>query len=149
DAAPLQNAITSVSRENQAIAIASFDWRVPLTYQDQKEGQGGTFEGNKGTYEIEWILSEKGNSVPKLTIKLNNQVILNESLKTFVEGLLAEYPPTTEQKESTTVATLEYPFSTDEIEGQLIFNHIEMQVDENNQPITYWIEIEGVYIREK
>ncbi len=149
DVPPLQNAITSVSRENQAIAIASFDWRVPLTYQDQKEGQGGTFEGNKGTYEIEWILSEKGNSVPKLTIKLNNQVILNESLKTFVEGLLAEYPPTTEQKESTTVATLEYPFSTDEIEGQLIFNHIEMQVDENNQPITYWIEIEGVYMREK
>lgn len=149
DQAPLQNAVTNVSRKNQAIAIANFDWRVPLNYQDQKQGQVGEFEGKAGKYVIEWLFTQEPKEVPTLKITLNDQVILEEKLTEFLADVLKEYPAKTEQRDAIMVDTLQMPFSTEELEGILVFNNIEITIDSVSNETTYWMDVEGVYVTEK
>lgn len=142
---------TNLRRADQALAIEDFDWRLALNYNSKEEGQVAYFEGKAGAYQFQWLDNSAENKVPHLKVTLNEEVIIDESLTTYIEELLKAHPPipTSEQLDPISVDTLQIPFASETIEGIFVFNGIEIRIDPTTKEQTCWIDVEGIYLIEK
>lgn len=139
---------TSLMLPTGAVDISGYRWAVKLS--EFKEGPQTTavVEGEKGTYKITWSVSQPDN-IPSLNVQLNDKVILQQSMNDYVDRISEKFPP---GKTRPTVGTLEdmsLAIETAEVEILLVFGNVDINVDNQNDVINYWINLSDLFMREK
>lgn len=138
-------------KDDQAFLIRGFDWQVPLVYSDSTNEQIATLQGQQGEFKMKWQQENNATKPPTFEITLNEKPILKESLEGFINQLLVKYPASVEvneKGEALEVADFQYDFETSEIKGTIVFSYLEVTIDENTDEMTYWNEIQGIYVSE-
>jgi hypothetical protein len=140
---------TVLTLEPAAIDISRYDWAVNLMDMYGK-GQGRTeFEGADGTYLIEWLTEEGSGNIPKLRIYLNDEIILEESMEAYLEKISEKYPLTQHQPRATGLEDMSVRFETDKVDVLLVFSTTEINLDNKNDTLNYWLALNSLYFIEK
>lgn len=140
---------TVLTLEPAVIDISSYDWAANLMDMYGK-GQGRTeFEGTKGTYLIEWLTEEGSGNIPKLRIYLNDEIILEESMKGYLDTVSEKYPPAQHQPRSVGLEDMSVRFENDKLDVLLVFSTTEINLDVKNDILNYWLSLNSLYFIEK
>lgn len=146
---PSNYVATFLNLEPSAIDISDYDWAFNLL-DFSKNGEGvAELKGVNGSYVVEWILEEYNGSIPRLRISLNDQTILDESMKGYVDRISEKYPPAAYQPRTVGLGDMSERFVNDKIEILVVFNSTEISLDTKNDRITYWLSLNSMYLKEK
>lgn len=146
---PSNYVATFLNLEPSAIDISDYDWAFNLL-DFSKNGEGvAELKGVNGSYVVEWILEEYNGSIPRLRISLNDQTILDESMKGYVDRISEKYPPAAYQPRTVGLRDMSERFVNDKIEILVVFNSTEISLDTKNDRITYWLSLNSMYLKEK
>lgn len=106
------------------------------------------FESDKGSYEI--IFLRESNGVPKITVKQDNNIIIQEDMSQYLSELASKYSDLEENKQ------VEAPFEemSMTLEGEgismlLVFNNINVHKDNLRNTIDYYVDFQGIYVKEQ
>lgn len=135
--------------ESSAIPIKDYDWAVLLSNYDGKTSTAGTIQGNHGEYQVQWLTGSTEQSIPKLKVTRNQQVIIEENMSAYIETLLKKYPPGVGDSQNAPLTDMSQTFSSDQIEVMIVFRSINATLDVRNDTMTYWFEVGAVYLKEK
>lgn len=136
--------------ENGAFEIEDYRWAIRLQNNEGKFGGASTtvVEGERGTYEIDWIVDEM-SGMPTLEIRLNDQVILEESMRGYFDRISETYNLGQRNYNEATFEEMSYKLETDEVEVLLVFGNIDFSVNVKEDAMRYWINLDVMYMREK
>ncbi|MGE4484660.1 MAG: DUF4153 domain-containing protein, partial [Oscillospiraceae bacterium] len=87
--------------------------------------------------------------IPSLKITLGDSVILEQDLNGFIDQIAAKFPPGQEKVSSETFDDMCLRLETQEIEVLLVFNNIEININPNDDIISYWLNLSILYMNEK
>ena len=132
---------------SEAINISDYDWIISPQNNYKKTQDEVTVDGEKGVYHIFWT-TDINTGKPSLKISLNDRVIIENSLNDYIDSLVQQYPPSQPEPREAAIEDMSLRFETPEIDALLLFNYIEISVDTNNDVISYWLDLEGLYIKE-
>jgi hypothetical protein len=127
------------------INISDYDWVV--NYEFLKE-EGITLEGKNGQYEIYWN-QMRDNRIPKLTVILNGETIIEEDMNEYLRKIENKYPPGEKMEQQPTIEDMTYIINTEKAEIMLEFREIEISVDPQEDRINYWLGLDSIYLKEK
>lgn len=130
------------------IDIGDYQWLIPITEQYRGYGESVTLETSKGLYKFYWK-SENFTSAPSLKITLDDQPILEETFDQYVDQLMDRYPLNQNTGTKGTLADLTYGFENQHIAILMVFNTVNINVDPQNDNINYYLNLNGIYLREK
>ena len=137
---------TYLTLPNAAVNISGYSWAVNL--QDEfGKGQGqATVKGTRGTYQIYWTASNGG--IPSLQIFLDDRLILDKDLKSYIGDISKKYPPAQAGNTEAPLEDMSLQFKTPEADVLIVFSNIEISVDATNDTVTYWLVLKDIYFRE-
>ncbi len=135
--------------ESSAIPIEDYDWSVFLSNYDTRTSMAGVIDGKNGEYQVEWITGSTDQSIPKLKISLNNQVILEENMSEYLDVLLKKYMIGVGEVQNAPLSEMSQTFSNNQIEVLIVFRSVQASLDVRNDTMTYWFEVGAVYLKEK
>ncbi|QIB69667.1 DUF4153 domain-containing protein [Aminipila butyrica] len=134
---------TSLYLKADAVDISNYKWGIHL------QGEEARVAGEKGAYTIQWKVDSK-DSLPFLSIKLNDQVILEDDMSSYIDKITAKFPPG--QQSDTREAALDdmsLVLENEEITVLLVFNTVQINVDPVEDHIYYWLDLNTIYLNEK
>ena len=117
-----------------AIDIGEYDWVVNL--QPEKLKDTAAIKGNKGLYRISWTANPP-DDILVLKIKLNDRVILKQSMNAYIDKIKAEFSPDKTKNPKAAVKDMSLQLETPEITVLLIFNNVEIHVDPQHDVFNY------------
>lgn len=138
---------TYLSLAAGAVDISGYTWAINPQVEYNK-GQGSvTFDGAKGTYQVDWSVVNGG--IPTLRIQLNGAMILEQDLRDYIDAVTEKYPPGDKGNMTAPLSDMSLRLETSEIDALLVFRTVQVSVDVSNDVITYWFDLEGLYLKEK
>lgn len=140
---------TSLYLKPESIDVSDYNWGILMQFNGGKGDQSATITGAKGSYSIIWDI-DSPDGIPVLRVELNDQVILEQDMNDYVDRISALYPP--DAMAGSTEASLEdmsVRFENDQVAVLLIFNHVEFNLDPQEDRISYWFDLNTVYVKEK
>jgi len=148
--APQEVMGVSLMLANGAFEIEDYRWAVKLqNYEGKEPGSAETVvEGDRGTYKINWIVNTV-SGMPTLEIMLNDQVILEESMRAYFDRISGNYELGPRPYNQGTLEEMSHKLETPEIEVLLVFNNIDFNVNVKEDQMHYWINLDMMYMREK
>lgn len=139
---------THLELPNEPIDIQGYDWMISLQQMRYIDNQATAhIKGDKGEYEIAWSTGK--SNIPQLLIKKDGQLILTQSLQTYLDQLLDAYPPSMEGPKKASAKDMTLTIETPEISVLLVFSNINADLDINRDQLNYWVNISAVYFKEK
>ncbi|MCR6546368.1 DUF4153 domain-containing protein [Dehalobacterium formicoaceticum] len=141
----------SLTLPAEAVDISDYRWSVLLREYYVRSGNDEgytTLKGDKGTYQIYWIINEKDN-IPTLKILLDERVIIEQDLNDYLDRLTKKYPPGKSAKYVTSFDDMSLKLETPELKMLLVINNIDINVDPSNDIINYWMNPYALYLSEK
>jgi hypothetical protein len=138
---------TYLNLPSSALDISGYRWAVNVN----NEGKGdstASVKGNKGTYTIRWNMSQE-NGMPTLRVELDGKVILEKSMQEYADRITAKYPPGKQTGETGTLEDMTLKLETPEADLLLVFNNVEINVDTQQDKITYFMNLGQIYMNEK
>ncbi len=138
---------TYLNLPSAALDISGYRWAVNVN----NEGKGdatSTVKGNRGTYTIRWNMSQE-NGMPTLKVELDGKVILEKSMKEYADRITAKYPPGKQTGETGTLEDMTLKLETPEADLLLVFKNVEINVDTQQDKITYFMNLGQIYMNEK
>ncbi len=149
DPTPNQGQWVSIVLPSSPINISSYTWALNLeNFRGKDALASNTITGDLGTYEIEWRVNTN-SGVPNLKIYLENRLIIDETLKEHVDGLIDKYLEGPANSREAALEDMLLTIETEEIKVLLVFNNIELSVDPEKDSINYWINLKSLYFTEK
>ncbi|MZQ97734.1 MAG: DUF4153 domain-containing protein [Acidaminobacter sp.] len=148
--APQEVMGVSLMLANGAFEIEDYRWAVKLqNYEGKEPGSAETVvEGDRGTYKINWIV-DTVSGMPTLEIRLNDQVILEESMHAYFDRISGSYELGPRPYNEGTLEEMSHKLESPEIEVLLVFNNIDFNVNVKEDQMHYWINLDMMYMREK
>jgi len=146
---PSEYVSTFLTLEPVAIDVSGYDWAFNLLDFSRKGEGAAELSGRNGAYLVEWILNETNSSVPRLRISLDDKIILDEVMQSYVDRISEKYPPTAYQPRTVGLEDMSERFYSDNIEVLVVFNTAEINLDAKNDSITYWLSLNSIYLKEK
>ncbi len=116
------------------IDTGEYDWVVNL--QPEKLKDTAAIKGNKGLYRISWTANPP-DDILVLKIKLNDRVILKQSMNAYIDKIKAEFSPDKTKNPKAAVKDMSLQLETPEITVLLIFNNVEIHVDPQHDVFNY------------
>lgn len=135
---------TNLILKSEAVDISNYSWVVNL--QQREESVGVEINGERGSYHINWVVNQQG--VATLKILLNDQVILEQSMKDYIDKIAEEYPPGHELRD-VKANDMSLELDTPEVSVLIVFNNIDINIDVQRDTINYWLNPSALYIKEK
>jgi hypothetical protein len=129
-----------------AIDISDYRWVVNL--QQEKEKSSVTFEGDKGSYRINWTVTPP-TGIPVLKIELDDRVILEQDMNAYIDQVSAAFPPGQAGPTQATFKDMSLQLETPEVTVLLLFSNININVDSRQDIINYWLNLSALYLKEK
>jgi len=148
--APQEVMGVSLMLANGAFEIEDYRWAVKLQNVEGKvPGSAVTVvEGDRGTYKINWIVDSM-SGMPTLEIMLNDQVILEESMRAYFDRISGSYELSPRAYNEGSLEEMSHKLESPEIEVLLVFNNIDFNVNVKEDQMHYWINLDMMYMREK
>jgi len=139
---------TNLSLPSQGIDISGYRW-VLLLGPSSDKGQGSaTVQGDRGVYRVDWNF-EPPNNVPLVRVSLDDRVILEQDLNSYIDRLMAKYPLSERPQQAATVEDMSLKLESPEVELLLLFGYVDISLDVRSDTHTYWFSLSGVYMNEK
>jgi len=127
--------------------VRGYRWVVNIN-NEGKGDSAATVKGNRGTYTIRWTMSQQ-NGMPSIRVELDGKVILEQSMKQYTDRIAAKYPPGTQTSETGTLDDMTLKLETPEADLLLVFTNVQINVDNQQDTITYYINLGQIYMNEK
>lgn len=143
---PTKTLGTYLSLPPGALDISGYTWAVNPQSEFEKGGGNTSVSGDRGTYQIEWTVSDRG--IPSIKILLDDRVLLQQDLKKYIGIICKKYPPGYSGYPGVTLEDMSFPIQTAEINILLVFDYIEINVDPTNDTIQYWLSLREMYLAE-
>lgn len=105
------------------------------------------FEGGKGTYGI--MISNEATGIPKITVKLDERIIIEEDMGQYLADLMSQYTAEGNTQLEGTFEQMSLILEEEDISILLVFNNISAHSDKIRNTIDYYTDFQGIYIREK
>ena len=106
-----------------------------------------SFESEDGIYEIKLEDIEFG--IPKLTAKLDDDIIIEEDLEKYLLNLLDEHPQEANRSNELPFDDMSLILQGGNLEVLLIFDNISVYYYESEDRTDYYINLEAIYIKYK
>lgn len=132
----------------QALNISDYRWAV--NGQAVNKGNGGktTIVGDHGAYLIDWTTNST-DGIPTLKITQNDRVILEQDMNDYINMLFAKYPPGVSQTYTATLDDMCLKLETPEVNLLLVFGDANMSVYTGDDDVSYWLNLNSLYMNEK
>jgi hypothetical protein len=138
---------TYLNLPSGSMDISGYKWVVNMN-NEGKGDSAATVKGVKGTYTIHWTTSQQ-NGLPTLRVDLDGKVILEQSMKEYADGIAAEYPPGTQTNETGKLDDMTLKIDTPEVSMLLVFTNLQINVDNQQDTINYYLNLGQIYMNEK
>lgn len=99
-------------------------------------------------YRVDWNF-EPPNNVPLVRVSLDDRVILEQDLNSYIDRLMAKYPLSERPQQAATVEDMSLKLESPEVELLLLFGYVDISLDVRSDTHTYWFSLSGVYMNEK
>ena len=140
---------TSLHLKSEAIDVSNYKWAILFQADYSKEINSDTLAGDKGVYTINWKVNSP-DGVPSLKIELDDQVILEQHMNSYIDQISAKYPPGSRAEPTeATQSDMSLLLENDKVAVLLVFNNIEINVDPQTDKINYWLSLNALYFNEK
>ncbi|MPM13505.1 hypothetical protein SDC9_59862 [bioreactor metagenome] len=130
-----------------AVNISGYRWAVSFQNEYKNEQGSVTVSGDRGTYTIDWT-APGGWTIPSLKLSLDDRVILEQSLKDYIDALSEKYPPGQSGSTAAALEDMSLRVETQEAAVLLVFSNVEFSVDTSSDTFNYWVVLKGLYLRE-
>jgi len=87
--------------------------------------------------------------VPTLRIELDKRVILEKDMNEYFDRITEKYPPGQAPPKEATLEDMSLELESPEIKVLLVFNTVDINIDPQNDNISYWTDLRTMYISEK
>lgn len=138
---------TNFRLKEAVVDISNYDFSLNIEMNETNDSFN-KFEGKDGTYQI--VVTNESPNIPKVVVKLNEKIIIEENLSNFIDNLIVKHPLSEERGE------LELPFEDmnmiiedENISVLLVFNNISIYGENGNDKKEYFIDFHGIYIKYK
>lgn len=141
---------TYLTLQNGAIDISGYQWAVNTQNikESGKTNASATITGNRGIYNITWIM-DQSDGLPTLRIRLKDKVILEKSMKSYVDSIAAKFPPGQQTTTEGTLDDMSVKLETPEVSVMIVFTSVEINEDNQQGTVNYMLNLNGIYIKEK
>ena len=116
------------------------------------EGMDGrssvVLNGQKGTYLVAWDRMYK-TDIPLLTVEKDGELLLEEDMQTFLDGIEKKFPPSADRLSGGSVDDLSFVVETQELEILMVFRNVDINVNVRDDEIYTWLELYVLCVREK
>lgn len=136
---------TNLMLPSGALDISGYQWFINL--QQERFDYSTSIQGNNGEYQIYWTVNQS-QGIPTLKILLNDRVILEESMKAYLDKIAAAYPPGEASREAK-MMDMSLQFDNREVTTLIVFRNISINLDPQNDTIYYWLDPSALYLNEK
>lgn len=146
----IKNPGTILNLPSGAINISSYQWSVNLQQLSGSKSDDAfaTIKGNKGEYKINWS-RDQTNGLPTFTISLNDKIILEQTMKNYIDGIISKYPLGQQVTKEGTIDDMSLKLETGEMNIMIVFENIEVSVDNQQDKTYYWLNIKAIYLNER
>ncbi len=139
---------TNLNLPSQGIDISDYRWAVLMGPAVDKGRATAAVQGNRGTYQVDWTM-EPPQSIPAVKVRLDDRIILEQDLNSYIDRLMAKYPLSDTPGRTGTVEDMTLKLETPEVTVLLVFSSIDINVDVRNDIHNYWFNLDAIYLNEK
>jgi len=97
---------------------------------------------------VDWVMTSE-SKVPSISISLNNQVLVEQSLDDYFNGLIDQYGLNAKNAVDGTLDNMSIAFETDSFNALLVLNSAEYSLNRSTNEVYYWVEPGALYLSEK
>jgi len=134
-----------LSLSSSALPIGDYDWAVRF----QAYGSDSvSFAGGNGEYVVDWIMDSE-SEVPSIRISLNGQVMVEQSLESYFDGLTDRYGLTAKDSIAGDLSNMSISFETDSFSALLVLNSAQFSLNTATDEVYCWAEPGALYLLEK
>lgn len=147
---PLGQTGTALTLPNEAIDIRDYRWAVQMqNYENTKDNATVTVNGEKGVYTISWSAATSVSGTPTLIIKRDDRVILKQSMDDYIRQITEAFPPGQSDSAKPTAKDMSLQLDTPDVTVLLVFSNININVDPSQDTVSYWLNLNVLYLKEK
>jgi len=146
----VKNSGTILSLPVGVIDISGYQWSVNLqqSYESKNADALATIKGNKADYKINWSVNQT-NGLPSLTVSVNDKIILEQTMKNYLDRIIAKYPLGQLDAKEGTIDDMSLTLQTSQMDIMIVFSNVEINVDNQQDKIYYWLNIKAIYLKER
>lgn len=137
---------TNIRLESDIIDIRDYSFSLNMI-ANEKIDTGISFEGKGGNYEVLWFNEESG--LPRVRIKLEDEIMIDESMEEYLQDLLAKYPPEVNRMHLAPFEDMHVILEEGDLSLLIVFSDINAYYDETSDKADYYMNLQGFYIKEK
>ena len=139
---------TYLTLPNTTLDIRDYTWSIKMQVFKEGDQMSTTIDGEQGKYLIDWIVG-KGDSVPTLKIVRDGTILIDQDLNAYLDAILIKYPPGRQGQVQATQDDMTLIIENPEIRVMLVFNQVDINIDNQQDRINYWIGLNDIYLYEK
>lgn len=143
---PDQSEYSSMRLRLEADVIDISDYSLSLNMNSNERTDGFTvFEGENGNYEI--MLSNQSTGIPKITIKLEEGIIIEKDMGDYLLELVSKYPAEEYREINVPFEDMHMILEEEDLSILVVFNNINAHIDRIKNETNYYVDFHGIYIR--
>jgi hypothetical protein len=139
---------TSLFLAREPIDIEDYKWAFNGISMYDGEEESASLNGERGLYRFYWRRG-RDSEIPSIEITLDGAVIIDEDTNDYLDRIMEAYPIGGREPQETPLKDMSISIETPEVEVLLVFRHVEVNVDPQDDIINYWIDLEALYLNEK
>lgn len=124
------------------------DYSLSLNTEFKRETEPfDVFPGENGNYEI--MLSNEPGGIPKITVKLEERIIIEEDMSQYLLDVISEYPLQGNRQIEASFEDMNMMIEGEDLSILLVFNNINIYDGEKEGQAEYYVDFQGIYVRFK
>ena len=145
---PSDNDTVNFILKQEAIDISDYSLSLNIdNYKGESQINTYTFEGKSGSYDI--IISNDYLETPKITVKLEDGIVIEENLNKYLEDLAMKYPLGENDYIEVPFEDMSLILEVEDASIIIVFNNIESFLDGEKGKTAYYLNPQSVYIKYK
>lgn len=138
---------SNVMLETEVIDISDYPLAVNIN-MIEKTDVDTSFKGRDGNYQIIWETEPGG--IPKITVKLDDRIIIEEDLKEYLAELILKYPLDGDNEGRGKEAPFEdmsLILEGEDLSILIVLNNVNFYYDKYQEDVDHYVSIQGVYMK--
>lgn len=140
--------VTDLYLASRVIDVSDYQWAVSLKKPEEKGQFSTKIDGRKGSYYIYWTLNNKDN-IPTLKIVLNDRVLIEQDMKSYIDGITKAYPPGKSEMRYVDLQDMSLKLETPVVTVLLVFSDVHVTLNLRQDTINYALNLDVLYLKEK
>ena len=137
---------TNLRLKTEVIDISDYSYTLSMPV-NEKTDTSTVFQGKSGSYEIIW--ENQSTTIPKITVKLNDIIIIEQDMGKYLADLLIKYPPMENREDEVSFEDMSLTLEGGDISILIVFGYIDASIDNKQNRTDYYVNLQGIYIKYK